>query len=139
MKRFFVVAMLLASTAAVQAQSYKEVWDDVRKPWRPNSEMNADLQADVQVCDRKVGEQLWGKVSPAYRRCMARHHWRLSHVERLPRVQRLPDEPEQSSPIPDTSPTPSEATPPDTTPVPPIVLDPVPSPDIHPFCADTVC
>lgn len=139
MKRFFVVAMLLASTAAAQAQGYKETWDDVRKPWRPNSEMDADLQADVQVCDREVGEQLWGRVSPAYRRCMAQRHWKLSHVERLPHVQRLPDEPEQSSPIPDTSPTPSEPTPPDTTPVPPIVLDPVPPPDIHPFCADTIC
>ena len=41
MKRFFVVAMLLASTAA--QQNYKETWGDVRKPWRPNSEMDADL------------------------------------------------------------------------------------------------
>jgi hypothetical protein len=137
MKRFFVVAILLASTAAAQAQGYREVWNDVRKPWRPNSEMDADLQADVQVCDQEVGEQLWGKVSPAYRRCMAQHHWKLNHVERRPHVQQRPYEPEQSSPIPDTFPTPSEPTPPDMTPPP--QMEPGPAPDIHPFCADTIC
>lgn len=131
MKRILVVVLLLINGVA-HAQNYRDVWDDTRKPWRSDAEMDADVQADGLVCDREVGEQ-HGRVSPAYKRCMARHHWKLN------RVERVPDESDYSSPIPDTSPTPSEPTPPDTTPVPPIILDQPPPPDIHPFCPNPIC
>lgn len=136
MKRFFVVAMLLATTAVAQAQTYREIWDDIRKPWRPNSEMDAELDADVQVCDRQIGEQLWGRVSPAYRRCMARHHWKLNHVERLHPSQQSPDD--SSSPPADIE-IPSSPSPPPIDMTPPPQVDPGPSPDIHPFCPNTIC
>ncbi len=136
MKRFFVVVILLASTVVAQAQTCKEIWDDTKKPWRPDSEMNADLDADVQVCDKQVGEQRWGKVSPAYRRCMARHHWRLSRVERLQPSQQSPDD---SSPPPADIEIPSSPSPPSIDTTPPPQVDPGPSPDIHPFCLNTIC
>jgi hypothetical protein len=130
MKRIIIIAVLLAGTAVAQAQDYRETWDDIQKPWRPNSEMDADLQADVQVCDREVGEQLWGRVSPAYRKCMARHHWKLNHVERLRHPQQPPDD---SGSEPVEAETPSPPILPDVTPEPPIILDMPPPPDIHPF------
>jgi hypothetical protein len=131
MKYILVAAALLASSAA-HAQNYRDVWDDVRKPWRLDSEMDAALQADALACERQVGEQ-FGRVSSAYQKCMARHHWRLN------RVERLPVEPDHHDPIPDTFPASSEPSLPDTSPVQPIIPDTPPPPDIHPFCPDTIC
>ena len=131
MKYILVATALLVSTA-VQAQNYRDVWDDVRKPWRSNSEIDAAVQADGAACDREVGEQ-HGRISPAYKRCMARHHWRLN------RVERLPDEPDYHDPIPDTFPTPSEPPAPDlTSPVQQPIM-PDPPVDIHPFCPNPIC
>ena len=45
MKRMIIIAALLAASAA-HAQNYKNIWDDVRKPWRANSEMDAAVQAN---------------------------------------------------------------------------------------------
>jgi hypothetical protein len=117
MKCFLVATALLVSTA-VHAQNYRETWDDVRKPWRANSEMDAELQADGLVCDRQVGKQ-HGRISSAYKKCMARHYWKLNHVERLPDEAAEPDD---SAP-PDPPPAPSPPILPDVTPLPPIILD----------------
>jgi len=130
--KYIVFAAALLVSSAVHAQNYRDVWDDTRKPWRPDSEMNADVQVDGSACDRQFGEQ-HGRISSAYIKCMARRHWKLN------RVERLPDESDDSLPIPDTFPTPSDPTPPDTSPVQPIMPDPPAPVDIHPFCADTIC
>ena len=80
MKRMIVIALLVAGSAA-HAQNYKNVWDDVRKPWRANSEMDAALQADARACDAEVGE-LHGPATPAYTACMLRHDWKLGHASK---------------------------------------------------------
>jgi hypothetical protein len=136
MKRFFIVAILLASTAVAQAQNYRETWDDVQKPCGRIQRWTRTCKPTFRFATGEVGEQLWGRVSPAYRKCMARHHWKLNHVVRLHHPQQPPDD-SGSEPVEAEVPSPPSL--PDVTPVPPIVLDPVPSPDIHPFCADTIC
>jgi hypothetical protein len=82
MKRVLFFATLLLTSAA-HAQPYKLVWDDVRKPWRPDALMDNMVQADAAACDQEVGAQ---KALPSarYKACMRRHDWKLNHVERLP-------------------------------------------------------
>jgi hypothetical protein len=80
MKRMIIIAALLVGSAA-HAQNYKNVWDDVRKPWRANSEMDAAVQADAMACDAEVGE-LHGIATAQYKQCMLRHDWKFSHATR---------------------------------------------------------
>jgi hypothetical protein len=88
MKRMILIAMLLASVAA-HAQNYKNVWDDVRNPWRANSEMDAAVAADSRACDAEVGE-LHGAATPPYKACMLRHDWKCSHASKSPAAQPSP-------------------------------------------------
>jgi hypothetical protein len=83
MKRLIVIAALLVASSMAHAQNYKNVWDDVRKPWRADSAMDAAVQADAKACDAEVGE-LHGPATPPYKACMARHDWKFSHATRLP-------------------------------------------------------
>ena len=85
MKRMIIIAGLLAAAAA-HAQNYKNIWDDVGKPWRANSEMDAAVQADAKACDAEVGE-LHGPATPPYKACMARHDWKFDHATRSPAAQ----------------------------------------------------
>jgi hypothetical protein len=82
MKRILVVTALLITSAA-HAQTYKDVWNDVRKPFRSDFEMDSDMQADADECERVAGEQR-GVPTARFRKCMLRHHWVFSHLERLP-------------------------------------------------------
>jgi len=88
MKRMIIIALLLASSAA-HAQNYKNVWDDIRKPWRANSEMDAAVQTDSRACDAEVGE-LHGVATPAYKACMLRHDWKFDHASTSPAAQPSP-------------------------------------------------
>lgn len=129
--KLLIISALLISTSA-QAQ-YRLLWDDVQKPWRHNSEIDAAVQADTATCDRVAGDQ-YGYPTAKYRNCMARHHWRLRSATLLPRYE----EPDHHDPIPDTFPTPSS--PPPADPSPPLIPEQAsPAPDIHPFCADPIC
>jgi hypothetical protein len=65
---------------------------------------------------------------------MAARHWKFGHLKRLPDDA----EPDHYDPIPDTLPTPSEPAPPEIR-VPFAPEEASPAPDIHPFCADTIC
>ena len=47
-------------------------------------------------------------------------------------------EPDHYDPIPDTFPTPSDPPPPEIS-APEVPVEASPAPDIHPFCADTIC
>jgi hypothetical protein len=76
--------------------TYKDVWNDVQKPWRPDAEMDYDVQVDGAACDRLVGVQR-GYPSAKYRQCMAARHWKFGHLERLPDDA----EPDRYDPIPD--------------------------------------
>jgi len=82
MKRSAIAAvMLLGTTLAAHAET--DVWNDIRKPWRSNAEMDSALQADVSICDREVGEQR-GPVTSKYKKCMLKHHWKFGHAIRTP-------------------------------------------------------
>jgi hypothetical protein len=81
MKRLIGVAPLLIAGLVAHAQ--KTVWDEVRKPWRANSEMDAAVQADAKACDAEVDE-LHGPATPPCKACMARHDWKSSHATRSP-------------------------------------------------------
>ena len=83
MKRSILVAMAIFMATAAHAQTYKDVWNDVRKPWRSDYEMDSDMQADSSECERVAGEQR-GFPTARFRRCMLRHHWIFSHLEQLP-------------------------------------------------------
>lgn len=132
MKRTIMIAALLLGSA-VHAQTYQDVWNDVQKPWRPDAEMDYDVQVDGAACDRLVGVQR-GYLSAKYRQCMAARHWKFGHLERVPGDAEL----DHYDPIPDTFPTPSDPPPPEiSAPVAPVEASP--APDIHPFCADTIC
>jgi hypothetical protein len=82
MKRALIITAVLMSSA-VHAQTYKDVWDDVRKPWRPDAQMQEMVEVDGAACDREVGP-IKGMPSARYRACMRRHDWKFSHLERLP-------------------------------------------------------
>jgi hypothetical protein len=60
---------------------------------------------------------------------MAARHWKFGHLKRLPDDA----EPDHYDPIPDTLLTPPEIR------VPFAPEEASPAPDIHPFCADTIC
>src|ERR1700750_459556 len=107
MKRTIMIAALLLSSA-VHAQSYKDVWNDVQKPWRPNSELDYAVQVDAAACEQLGGEQ-HGSPTAGYRRCMTARHWKFGHLERLPDDA----EADHYDPIPDTFPTPSGPPPPE--------------------------
>jgi hypothetical protein len=79
MKRTIILAALVVINSAAQAQNYKNIWDDVRSPWRDNSEIDAAVQADARTCDAEVGE-LHGPATPQYKSCMARHDWKFRRV-----------------------------------------------------------
>jgi hypothetical protein len=134
MKRILIVTALLLANTVAQAQNYRDVWDDVRKPWRSNAEMDFAVQADASACDAEVGDQ-YGGPSRAYIRCMRRHDWKLRRVERLPRSYAQPEP--DSNPIPQDNFTPPPITPPDMPP--PAPYEPPPQVDIHPFCPNPIC
>jgi len=83
MKRSILVAMAIFMTSAAHAQTYKDVWNDVRKPLRSDYEIDSDMQADACECEQVAGEQ-WGFPTARFRKCMLRHHWTFSHLEQLP-------------------------------------------------------
>jgi hypothetical protein len=76
MRRILVIAALLASTT-VHAQTYTDVWNDVRH--RSDSEMDYALNVDSTGCDQQVGLQT-GLPSAKYRKCMGAHGWSYSHL-----------------------------------------------------------
>jgi hypothetical protein len=86
MKRLIIIAALLLGYSVAHAQNYKNVWDDVRKPWRADSEMDAAVQEDARACDAEVGE-LHGPATPPFKACMARHDWKFNHATRSPTAQ----------------------------------------------------
>lgn len=86
MKRIIIIAALVVISSAAEAQNYKNVWDDVRNPWRANSEMDAAVQADARTCDAEVGE-LHGPATPQYKACMARHDWKFSNASKSSATQ----------------------------------------------------
>jgi hypothetical protein len=80
MKRPVIATLVLLGTV-LAAHAEIDIWNDVRKPWRSNAEIDSALQADVAICDREAGEQ-HGPVSAKYRQCMLRRHWRLGRAIR---------------------------------------------------------
>jgi hypothetical protein len=110
MKRILTAAILLTSVLAgsqVFARSafagdaqhyYQVVWNDVQKPWRANSDINAAVTQDSDACESVVGEQ-HGGPSGAMVRCMTAKHWKLSHVVRMHSPPGVEPE-EESTPIP---------------------------------------
>lgn len=82
-----LAALIMIISSVAHAQNYKLVWDDVRSPWRANSEMNAAVQADSEACDAEVGEQ-HGPPTSQYKACMARHDWKLRRVVTSPVAKR---------------------------------------------------
>ena len=138
MKRILKIAILAASALAgrhAYAQDYKDVWNDVRKPWRANSELDAAMAEDSSACEAIAGPQ-YGKPSAAFTRCMGSKHWKLA------RVIRLPAQP-ASEPSYDTTPTNDDTRRPDDVvpdlPVPVEAEQAPPAPDIHPFCPNPIC
>jgi hypothetical protein len=76
MRRILVIAALLAGTA-VHAQTYTDVWNDVRN--RSDFEMDYALNVDSTACDQQAGLQT-GRPSAKYRKCMGAHGWSYSHL-----------------------------------------------------------
>jgi hypothetical protein len=76
MRRILVIAALLAGTT-VHAQTYTDVWNDVRN--RSDFEMDYALNVDSTACDRQAGLQT-GLPSAKYRKCMGAHGWSYSHL-----------------------------------------------------------
>jgi hypothetical protein len=76
MRRILVVAALLAGTT-VHAQTYTDVWNDVRN--RSNFEIDYALNVDGTVCDGEAGLQT-GRPTAKYRKCMAAHGWSYSYL-----------------------------------------------------------
>jgi hypothetical protein len=76
MRRILVVAALLAGTA-VHAQTYTDVWNDVRN--RSDFEMDYALNVDSTACDQQAGLQT-RRPSAKYRKCMGAHGWSYSHL-----------------------------------------------------------
>jgi hypothetical protein len=76
MRRILVIAALLAGTA-VHAQTYTDVWNDVRN--RSDFEMDYALDVDSTACDQQAGLQT-GRPSAKYRKCMGAHGWSYSHL-----------------------------------------------------------
>jgi hypothetical protein len=76
MRRILVIAALLAGTT-VHAQTYTDVWDDVRN--RSDSQMDYAVNVDGSACDQQAGLQT-GLPTAKYRKCMAAHGWRYSHL-----------------------------------------------------------
>jgi hypothetical protein len=76
MRRILVIAALLAGTAA-HAQTYTDVWDDVRN--RSDFEMDYALNVDSTACDQQAGLQT-GLPSAKYRKCMRARGWSYSHL-----------------------------------------------------------
>jgi hypothetical protein len=115
--RTLIVIALLAGSA-VHAQTYKDVWIDVRQPWRSNAELDAAVQADAAACDYLVGE-MRGIPSLRYRQCMASRDWQFGHLETLPRrfSQHAPAS-EDSTPLAKDFPSSPPPAPPDDVPSP---------------------
>lgn len=86
MKYAIAIIALLFTNSMTYAQNYKNVWDDVRQPFRADSEMNAAVQADARACDAEVGE-LHGPATPQYKACMSRHDWKFSHASKSSATQ----------------------------------------------------
>ena len=80
MKRSILAALLLGRTA-LAAQAQTDVWNDIRKPWRSNAEMQSAVKADSIACNREAGVQR-GPLTRAYKDCMLRHNWKFSHAVR---------------------------------------------------------
>ena len=76
MRRILVMAALLAGTT-VHAQTYTDIWDDVRN--RSDFEMDYALNVDSTACDQQAGLQT-GRPSAKYRKCMGAHGWSYSHL-----------------------------------------------------------
>ena len=76
MRRILVIAALLAGTT-VHAQTYTDIWDDVRN--RSDFEMDYALNVDSTACDQQAGLQT-GRTSAKYRKCMGAHGWSYSHL-----------------------------------------------------------
>jgi hypothetical protein len=76
MRRILVIAALLAGTP-VHAQTYTDVWNDVRN--RSDFEMDYALNVDSTACDQQAGLQT-GLPSARYRKCMGAHGWSYSHL-----------------------------------------------------------
>jgi hypothetical protein len=136
MQRILKIAILAVSALAgshAYAQDYKDVWNDVRKPWRANSELDAAIAEDSSACEAMAGPQ-YGRPSAAFTRCMGSKHWKLARVIRLPAQS-------ASEPSDDTTPIDNGTRRPDDVfPDSPVELDEAPpAPDIHPFCPNPIC
>lgn len=78
MRRILVIAALLAGTT-VHAQTSTDVWDDVRN--RSDFEMDYAVSVDSTACNAQAGLQT-GRPTAKYRKCMAAHGWKYSHLVR---------------------------------------------------------
>jgi hypothetical protein len=76
MKRTIVTSIILLA-AVVNAQAHNYIWEDTRKPARPNGD--AAVTRDAASCDAQVGARTRAP-SAKYRKCMASHGWRLNHI-----------------------------------------------------------
>jgi hypothetical protein len=78
MKRFFLVALLLAGSI-VAADADKDIYDNVAKTPRGDF----DLQADTTYCNQKIGTPQNSVSTPApYKRCMLSRGCRFNHTKR---------------------------------------------------------
>jgi hypothetical protein len=81
MKRSIIAAILLFGTVLTAHAGEIDVWDDIRKPWRSDAEMDSAVKADARSCDREVGVPR-GPLTAKYKKCMLKHDWKFSHATR---------------------------------------------------------
>jgi len=131
MKRTLIMLVLLGgSVTHAQADHMLYTYRDTIRP-HGHKRPDAVGEASIQLCNERLGVQ-YLEASAAYKRCMREQGYRYVS-KRLVRTPEPLQPDDDSSPVSVDVDTPSPTPLPDTTPVPPIVLDPVPSPDIHPF------
>lgn len=80
MKRSIIATILLFGTVLTAHAGEIDVWDDIRKPWRSDAEMDSAVKADAKLCDREVGVPR-GPLTAKYKKCMLKHDWKFSHAK----------------------------------------------------------
>ena len=83
MKRSMIAAIMLLGTGLTAHALETDVWNDIRKPWRSNAEIQRAVKADAKACEREVGVQR-GPLTTKFKECMLRHDWTFSHIKPQP-------------------------------------------------------
>jgi hypothetical protein len=83
MKRSIIAAIMLLGTGLTAHALETDVWDDIRKPWRSDAEMQGAVKADAKACEREVGVQR-GPLTTKFKECMLKHDWTFSHIKPQP-------------------------------------------------------